>query len=107
MDQQLVLHRNEITQLCEKLGVRSMVVFGSAASDTSSQSPGDYDFLVELYPDKATSRARRWVTFAEELESLLGKPVDLVSPASIRNSEFAKAIASQQVVLYERSEARL
>ena len=93
--------RQAITQLCENLAVRRLDLFGSA-SQTGVEAH-DFDFIVELFPNQPASQARRCIALAEGLETLLGKPVDLVTQRSIRNPYFAQAVRGQRVPVYERA----
>ena len=94
--------RPAIAQLCEKLAVRRLDLFGSASR--GGVEAHDFDFIVELFPNQPASQARRCIALAEGLEALLGKPVDLVTQRSIRNPYFAQAIQGQRVPVYERAQ---
>jgi uncharacterized protein len=102
MDKNLAISANKIADLCRQYGVAKLDVFGSAA--TTSNSANDYDFVVELEHDEFVSKARRWISFADGLEKLLGKPVDLVSAASIKNSFFSNSVRATQKSVYDRSQ---
>jgi uncharacterized protein len=93
--------KNEIAQLCQRFGVSRLELFGSAAEDRSNVR--DFDFIVELTANAQTSKARRYLALADELEALLGKPVDLLSSASIRNPYFVKSVQRQRIPIYERA----
>ena len=74
--QKLAAHRDEI----RSMGVRSLGIFGSAARDeTTDQS--DVDLLIEFTEPVGLfhfARVRRRLT------TILGKPVDLVTPSALR-----------------------
>lgn len=91
MSGQLLLDRNAIGALCRKYGVRRLVVFGSAVTDHFDQSRSDVDFLVE-FGDRANGRFEAYFGLKEELEALLGRPVDLVAPAALQNPYFAASV---------------
>jgi uncharacterized protein len=93
--------RQAISQLCDQLAVARLDLFGSASQ--GKLDVGDFDFFVELLPSEQASQARRYVALAEGLEALLGKPVDLVTPRSVRNPFFARALEQQRVAVYERA----
>lgn len=71
--------RDEILRIAEKHGARNVRVFGSALrGDTTEGS--DIDLLVE-----AGDRTSPWfpVGLIEELQALLGRPVDVVTENSL------------------------
>ena len=88
-----------IAQLCETLAVRRLALFGSASQ--GKHDAHDFDFVVELVPNQSASQARRCIALTEELETLLGKPVALVTQRSIRNPYFAQAVDRQRVQVYD------
>lgn len=102
MDSHLSHAKPTLEKLCIQHGVRSLGVFGSATATSPLIPPKDYDFIVELADSKEASKARRWIDFARALEDTLGKPVDLVSAASIRNPYMAQQIQASCIALYEQ-----
>lgn len=77
----LSLHRSEIVKLAEKYHASNLRVFGSVAR--GEDRPGsDVDLLVCFDAD-ATLYDQ--VELAEEIEGLLGVPVDVVSEAGLRD----------------------
>ncbi|WP_158923464.1 nucleotidyltransferase family protein [Acidisphaera sp. S103] len=77
-------HRPEIALLCQSYGVRRLEVFGSAARSTDfDPDRSDVDFLVDFARDSGLSALRQYFGFAEELERLLGRSVDLVERDAI------------------------
>ncbi|ROZ72752.1 hypothetical protein EEB15_18755 [Ramlibacter sp. WS9] len=106
MEPRIVRHLAQIALLCERFGVSHLELFGSASNGAFDAAHSDYDFLVELDPAEKDSKARRWIEFAEALEQLLGRPVDLVSPRYIQNPFFQEAVNSSRVVIYDRQSAQ-
>ena len=64
--------------------IHRLALFGSYARG-EAQPDSDVDLLVEVDP----SIGLRFVTLAEDLEGLLGLPVDLVSQRAIRPRQMA------------------
>jgi predicted nucleotidyltransferase len=91
--------RDAIEHLCRRFGVRRLAVFGSATRDTGME-PRDVDFLVEFDPGEGISRFEAYFGLKEALEDLLGKPVDLVSPAALENPSFAATVTRAAQGLY-------
>ena len=80
-------HRAEIALLCHRYGVRQLEVFGSAARGTDfDPDRSDADFLVDFERESAMSALHQYFGFAEELERLLGRPIDLVERGAIEAS---------------------
>ena len=78
--------RAEIAQVCRRFGVRRLEVFGSAArGDDFSPGRSDADFLVTFEPEARDDLAL-FVDFKEALETLLGRPVDLVEREAVEAS---------------------
>jgi predicted nucleotidyltransferase len=92
----------EIAALCRKYGVRSLWVFGSAATGSFNPDTSDVDFLVDL-GDYSSDYASRFFTLRRELESLAGRPVDLVSIGGIegKRDPFVNEVQSTRVRLYD------
>ena len=72
----LSLHRAEI----DALGVKSLAVFGSTARDTAGPA-SDVDVLVEF---ECPATFDRYMDLRQYLESLLERPVDLVTRRGLR-----------------------
>jgi len=71
--------RENYLYLASEYGVRRIGLFGSYAKDVPTEA-SDIDIVVEF--DRPIGF--RFVEFAEYLECLLGKSVDVLTPAGIR-----------------------
>jgi hypothetical protein len=60
----------------------------------------DVDLLVEFHPLGPGEHAEAYFGLLEDLQSLLGRPVDLVMPRAIQNPYFRRAIENTREVLY-------
>ena len=78
-----VLSREKVS-LQRRYPVHRMALFGSYARG-EARSDSDVDLLVEVDP----SIGLRFVTLAEDLERLLGLPVDLVSQRALKPNHLA------------------
>ncbi|MFD2080819.1 nucleotidyltransferase family protein [Actinopolymorpha cephalotaxi] len=63
------------------------------------ETASDVDFLVDFRDDVA-SRFDAYFGLKESLESLLGRPVDLVSPVAPENPYFAASVAGDSHEVY-------
>jgi len=83
--QRLSRHRSEL----DDLGIRSLELFGSVARGDSG--PGsDVDFLVEF--DRPVGLFQ-FFRVQRKLESILGRPVDLVMKDAIKRQFRARVLA--------------
>jgi uncharacterized protein len=75
--------RGEICAAVHRHRGRSVAVFGSVARGDESPT-SDIDFLVEFEPGSSLFDL---LHLAEELESLLGVPVDVVSAGGLKDRD--------------------
>jgi predicted nucleotidyltransferase len=99
---QVALPLEEIKSFCQRWKIVRLELFGSAARGELTAG-SDLDFLYTFAEDA------RWgwkfVDACDELEAIVGRPVDLVSRTSIERSTnpFRKqAILSSTELIYER-----
>ena len=93
--------REALAELCRRYGVARLEVFGSAARETDfDPKRSDFDFLVEFKQESDVSPLKQFVGFAEALEGLLGRPVDLVQPSAVRNPYLRAAINRSRRLVY-------
>jgi uncharacterized protein len=99
---QVTLPLDEIRAFCERWKIVRLELFGSAARGELTVS-SDLDFLYTLSED--TRWGLNFVDACEELESIVGRPVDLVSRTSIERSSNPyrkQSILSSTETVYER-----
>lgn len=89
----------ELARICERLGVRRLELFGSAASAAPGR-PGDLDFVVDLGDLPPREYADAYFRLREGLEALFGLPVDLVTPANLANPHFRQRVEQEKILLY-------
>lgn len=95
----LALDRDAISAVCERYGVKRLIVFGSAVTDRFDESSSDVYFLVEFRGDLA-SRFDAYFGLKESLETLFGRSVDLISPVALENPYFAASVEENALELY-------
>ena len=99
---EIALHREELRALCQRLHVRRLDLFGSAARSDFDPERSDIDFLVEF--DREHPEALSFNTyfdFKEALEALLGRAVDLVEPSAVRNPYLKASIDASREPVFE------
>jgi predicted nucleotidyltransferase len=90
----------QIINLCRRYHVRRLDIFGSAAGRDFDPRRSDVDFLVEFDYAAVESPFETYFGLKDDLEALLGRPVDLVSPRSLENPYFAASVERSRQVLY-------
>lgn len=99
-------NRLAVVQLCRQYRVFRLSIFGSALSERFDPSQSDLDFLVSFSDRQPTGEyADRYLGFADDLEKLLGRRIDLVSEQSIHNPFFQHEVEATRKIVYEQSGA--
>ena len=91
MIDEIALHRAELHELCRRFHVRQLDLFGSAARADFDLEHSDVDFIVEFECHTPLHPFDAYFGLKEELEALIGRRVDLVMPAAIRNPTARRA----------------
>ena len=93
-------HRSGISAICQRYRISRLEVFGSAArGDDFNPLHSDADFLVEFAPDVQPGLNAFYGAKAD-LEKLLGRNVDLVEPAAVRNPYVLASINRNREAIY-------
>ncbi len=98
MNPHIKMDRETLCEFCQKWRVREFSLFGSALRDDFGPA-SDLDFLVSFEPEAG------WDLFdllemQVELETRLGRPVDLVEKEAMRNPWRKREILRTREVLY-------
>jgi hypothetical protein len=96
------LHREEVAALCRSLGARRLDVFGSATRADFDPARSDLDFYVEFDDLPPASYAEAYFALKESLEALFGRPVDLITEASLENPYFREQVHAERQAVYAR-----
>ena len=91
--------RVPLAQLCTHYQVRSLEIFGSAATGKLRED-SDLDFLVDFQPVDSMSPADQYFGLLEALEELFGRRVDLLTRRSLRNPYFVNSVENTRQLLY-------
>lgn len=91
-----------VSEICRRFRVRRLYLFGSAATDRFDPQGSDLDFLVRFLDRQPTGAyADRVLGFAEALEQLFGRHVDVITEESVRNPYFRQEIEGARQLVYE------
>ena len=94
--------RDAVAALCRRAGAWRLDVFGSAVRADFDPATSDLDFLVEFDELPPTKYANAYFSLKESLESLFGRPVDLVTEASLENPYFRDRVYAERKLIYAR-----
>jgi predicted nucleotidyltransferase len=89
-----------IAALCREYGVLRLDLFGSAAKGTFDPEASDLDFVASFANREVPGYATRYLRFAEALEELLGRPVDLITEQGIKNPYFREEVDETRRSVY-------
>jgi predicted nucleotidyltransferase len=89
----------EIGLLCRRYSVKELYVFGSALREDFG-SASDIDLAVVFSRKGVAGSFDQYFDFKTELEHLLGRPVDLVCAAGVRNSVFRRELDQTKRLIY-------
>lgn len=89
-----------IAVLCRQFGVLRLDSFGSAAKGSFDPETSDLDFVMTFADCGLTGDAKRYLRFAEALEALFARPVDVICEGSVRNPYFREEIAETRRSVY-------
>lgn len=96
-------NREALVQLCRQYRVQTLYLFGSATSGQFDVGRSDLDFLVRFVDREPSGEyTDRYLGFAEDLERLFCRRVDLVTEQSIRNPYLRREIESTRQLVYEQ-----
>ena len=95
-------HKSDLAEQCRRFGVQRLEIFGSAPRGDFDPARSDFDFVVSFADKTPGTYADRYLDFANALECLFGRKVDLLTERSIRNPYFEKKIGSERRVVYDR-----
>lgn len=95
----LAVDRTALARACRARNVSRLTIFGSATSARFDNERSDVDFLVEFAVGSHDAFGA-YFGLKEDLESLLGRPVDLVMASAVRNPYFAASAATGAEEIY-------
>jgi predicted nucleotidyltransferase len=90
-----------LATLCRRYRVRQLQLFGSAATGAFVPATSDLDFIADFAGTQEADYADRYLDFAEALEKLFNRHVDLMTKRSIRNRYFRAEVERTARVIYE------
>lgn len=99
----LKIDQGRLAELCARYRVARLEVFGSFVGGDARED-SDLDMLVTFDPESKVGL--EFVALQQELESLFGRPVDLLTRPSVENSPnkyFRRFALRKTASIYERA----
>ncbi len=88
-----------IGELCRRYGVRKLEVFGSAATGEWDLATSDID-VIYVFADVSPGLAKRYLDFADALEALFGRRIDLIEERPFENPYFCYSVKKSRRVIF-------
>lgn len=90
----------QIYALCKKYGVKTLCVFGSILTPRFNEN-SDVDFSATFYPEEDPLVAgENFMNLYMDLEDLMGRRIDLVNEANLRNKYFIEELEETKKLIY-------
>jgi uncharacterized protein len=86
--------------LCKRYHVRRLDLFGSALTDRFDPARSDVDVLVVFDDLPPGSYADAYFSLKQDLESLFGRDVDLLTNAALENPYFRREVEANRQTLF-------
>jgi uncharacterized protein len=93
----------KIIDLCEKMQLQSLYLFGSGARENDFTPKSDLDFLFQFKKneDGYPIAGYDYFDLMFLLEDITGKKIDLVAEEKLTNSYLIKSINEDKIKIYE------
>jgi predicted nucleotidyltransferase/predicted transcriptional regulator len=88
-----------IIDACREFEVNKLYLFGSLARDEAHEE-SDVDLLVEFKRKGVTGAFDQFMGFKERMESILNRPVDIITNKRFRNPYFQQAVEAEKQLIY-------
>jgi predicted nucleotidyltransferase len=92
-------HQKEIEQICQRLNVKELSVFGSVLSNKFNES-SDIDFIVAFYDEDPILYAENYFSLKFTLEDIFQRPIDLLEAKTIKNEIFREILNRTKKLVY-------
>ncbi|WP_226163224.1 nucleotidyltransferase family protein [Hymenobacter terricola] len=93
--------------LCRRSGVQQLYLFGSAVTERFDAARSDVDALVTLLPMPPLAQGETLLSLWAELETLLQRRVDLLTPDSLQNPFLKAEIERTKQLIYDAARTEI
>ena len=91
--------REQLADVCRRLGVRRLEVFGSAATERFEPLRSDVDLLVQ-FGETSAGPLDEYFGLKTQFEAALSRPVDLLISGAVRNPYVLAGIEASRKLVY-------
>ena len=100
--QRLNLHElgDQLQELCRRCRVKRLDLFGSAVTGRFESGRSDLDVLVEFEAMAPADYAKAYFDLREGLIGLFDRPIDLLTPAGLKNPYLRNRVESERRLIY-------
>lgn len=99
--QELKDHIDQINELCNTHGVKSLFAFGSIVSNKLN-AESDIDLVVDIDSKDPLIYSDNYFALKFQLEDILNRKIDLLEDKAIKNPFLKKQIDNTKVLVYGR-----
>jgi len=100
---QLKKYKKSLADLCDKsLVINRLYMFGSVLSPLFNEATSDVDILVETADLPPEERGEGLINLWNNLETLFGRKVDLLTANSLRNPYFITEVERTKQLICEK-----
>jgi predicted nucleotidyltransferase len=92
-------YKNQLNQLCVEHNVETLYVFGSASTNTMTES-SDIDLLVRFKKFDLLHYFENYMAFKTRLKNLFNRDIDLVEEQSLKNPILIQSIDKSKEQVY-------
>jgi predicted nucleotidyltransferase len=92
--------QESLERICERHGVLSLSLFGSAVGEDFEPGNSDPDFVVEFKPMTPIEHKNAYFGMISDLEGLFGCPIDLVEAWAVENPYVLSSIQAHHKTIY-------
>ena len=92
-------YTGQIVDICKKLNVKHLFVFGSIITDRFNEN-SDVDFIVDINSDDPFDYAENYFELKFQLEDLLKRPIDLLEERALKNKYLKFSIETTKKLIY-------
>ena len=101
-------YRKKLADLCDmSLVINRLYLFGSAVSPRFNEKTSDIDVLVETADLPPEERGEGLINLWNNLETLFGRKVDLLTANSLRNPYFINEVERTKQLIYDRQSQKI
>lgn len=92
-------YEDKIKEICEKLHIKKLAVFGSATTDKFGPE-SDIDIIIEFYYEQNENLFDKYFMLKEELTNIFHRPIDIIVERSVKNPFLKQTIDSTKRNIY-------